>query len=172
MEVEPPLRPVTGEIFRNKIIEGDEARLDIKARGFWRKGQMNYFDIRVTNINTNSQIHQPSEKIYQKHEKEKKRKYGSRIMEIEHGTFTPLIYSITGGMGPECSIFHKHLANRIAEKTGNKYEKVLTLIRTKLSFLIMKSALLCVRGSRAVGSKNQKTFDDDFDIIFEDLRLS
>ena len=172
VEVEPPLQPVTGEIFRNKIIEGDEARLDIKARGFWRKGQMNYFDIRVTNINTNSQIHQPSEKIYQKHEKEKKRKYGSRIMEIEHGTFTPLIYSITGGMGPECSIFHKHLANRIAEKTGNKYEKILTLIRTKLSFLIMKSALLCVRGSRAVGSKNQKTFDDDFDIIFEDLRLS
>ena len=64
VEVEPPLQPVTGEIFRNEIIEGDEARLDIKARGFWRKGQMNYFDIRVTNINTNSQIHQPSEKIY------------------------------------------------------------------------------------------------------------
>ena len=96
VEVEPPLQPVTGEIFRNKIFEGDEARLDIKARGFWRNGQMNYFDIRVTNINTNSQIHQPSEKIFQKHEKEKKRKYGSRIMEIEHGIFTPLIYSITG----------------------------------------------------------------------------
>ena len=31
-----------------------------------------------------------------------------------------LIYSITRGMGPECSIFHKHLANKIAEKTGNK----------------------------------------------------
>ena len=68
--------------------------------------------------------------------------------------------------------FRKHLANRIVEKTGNKYENVLTLIRTKLSFLIMKSALLCVRGSRAVGSKNQNTFDDDFDIIFEELRLS
>ena len=105
VEVEPPLQPVTGEIFRNKVIEGDEARLDIKARGFWRKGQMNYFDIRVTNINTNSQIHQPSEKIYQKHEKEKKRKYGSRIMEIEHGTFTPLIYSITGGYGTRMFYF-------------------------------------------------------------------
>ena len=60
----------------------------------------------------------------------------------------------------------------LPKRTGNKYEKILTLIRTKLSFLIMKSALLCVRGSRAVGSKNQNTFDDDFDIIFEDLRLS
>ena len=39
VEVEPPLQPVTGEIFRNKIIEGDEARLDIKARGFGGKSR-------------------------------------------------------------------------------------------------------------------------------------
>ena len=91
VEVGPPLQPVTGEIFRNKIIEGDEARLDIKARGFWRKGQMNYFDIRVTNINTNSQIHQPSEKIYQKTGKREEEKvwiqnYGNRAWNL-HPTY-------------------------------------------------------------------------------------
>ena len=31
------------------IINCDEAQLDIKARGFWWKRQLNYFDIRVTN---------------------------------------------------------------------------------------------------------------------------
>ena len=171
VELEPQLQPVRGEKFKNKIIDGDEARLDVKARGFWRKGQLNYFDIRITNSNATSQIHQTSEKIYRKHETEKKRKYASRIMEIEHGTFTPLIYSVTGGMGPECQVFHKNLANRIAEKTENSYNKVLTLIRSKLSFLILKSAILCVRGSRSVVSTSQQSFEDDYNMIFEDLNL-
>ena len=33
--------------------------------------------------------------------------YIRRIMEVEHGTFTPLIFTTTGVMGHECSIFHK-----------------------------------------------------------------
>ena len=89
-------------------------------------------------------------------------------MEIEHGTFTPPIYSVTGGMGPECQFFHKNLANRIAEKTENSYNKVLTLIRSKLSFLILKSAILCVRGgSRSVVSTSQQSFEDDYNMFFE-----
>ena len=38
--------------------------------------------------------------ILQKHEKEKKRAHNSRIMDVEHGTFTPLVFSLTGGEGP------------------------------------------------------------------------
>ena len=34
---------------------GDEARPDIRARGIWRQGQNVFFDIRLTNINANSQ---------------------------------------------------------------------------------------------------------------------
>ena len=36
-------------------------------------------------------------------EVEKKRKYNERVMQIEHGTFTPLVFSATGGMGREAS---------------------------------------------------------------------
>ena len=85
--------------------------------------------------------------ILQKHEKEKKRAHNSRIMDVEHGTFTPLVFSLTGGEGPETSMFHKHIAQKIANKTEEKYEKVQTLIRCKLSFLILRSVLLCIRGS-------------------------
>ena len=38
--------------------------------------------------------------ILQKHEKEKKRAHNSRIMDVEHGTFTPLVFPLTGGEGP------------------------------------------------------------------------
>ena len=37
-----------------------------------------------------------------KHEQEKKRNYNRRIMNIENGTFTPLVFSVFGGMGKEC----------------------------------------------------------------------
>ena len=39
-------------------------------------------------------------------------------MEIEQGTFTPLVYSTMGGMAPECERYTKHLSERIANKRG------------------------------------------------------
>ena len=110
--------------------------------------------MRITNLNSDSQKNMPVLKVLSKHEKEKKRLYGQRIMNVEHGTFTPLVYSITGGEGPETSAFHRQLAMKIAEKTDERYDKVLTLIRCKLSFLILRSALTCIRGSRPSNRAN------------------
>ena len=96
---------------------GDEARLDIRARGFWRSGQSAFFDIRVTNTNADSARALSSSQIYRRHKQEKKRKYNDRVMNIEQGTFTPLVYSTSGGLGNECQTFYRHLANKIATKT-------------------------------------------------------
>ena len=63
-------------------------------------------------------------KAYAKHEKEKKKNYNQRIMQVEHSTFTPLIYSVNGGIGPECEQFHKHLTEKIAEKSGEQYTNI------------------------------------------------
>ena len=150
VQIEPKLQSVNG----------DEARLDVKARGFWRPGQAAYFDVRFTNTNTPSQINMSVDKIYVKHENEKKCKYNKRVLDNEHGTFTPLVFSINGGMGPENIKYHKHLADRIATKTNQQYEKVITWIRCKLSFIIMKSALLCLRGSRSLNVVNANAVDD------------
>ena len=83
----------------------------------WRQGQNVFFDIHLTNTNVRSQKHLPVSAILKKHEKEKKRAYNSRIINVEHGTFTPLVFSLTGGEGPETSMFHKHIAQKIANKT-------------------------------------------------------
>ena len=88
-------------------------------------------------------------------------------MDIEHGTFTPLIFSVSGAMGKECSMFHKHIAERLAIKTGEKYGKIIFTIRCKLSFLIIKSALMCVRGSR---SHNLKTIEE-FELVSNLTRI-
>ena len=165
VETEPALQPVEGEVITG--LQGDNARSDVRARGVWRAGQNAFFDVRVTNPHSASQSHLTTEKVLEKHEKEKKRQYNRRIMNIEHGSFTPWVFSVFGGMGKECSIFHKHVAERIATKTEERYEKILSAIRCKLSFIILKSVLMCVRGSRSFKEK----FFDDFEIASDLARI-
>ena len=75
-------------------------------------------------------------------------------MDYEHSAW--YLYSVRffffffcGVLGKECSLFHKHMAEKIAKKLNESYEKVITVIRCKLSFIIVRSALLCIRGSRS-----------------------
>ena len=49
-------------------------------------------------------------------EQEKKRAYNERILQIDHGTFTPLTFSINGIVRRECQKFHSRLEQMIAEK--------------------------------------------------------
>ena len=103
-----------------------------------------------------------------RHEKEKKREYNRRIMNITHGAFTPLVFSVSGVLGKECSMFHKYLAEEIAKKIYESDEKVITVIRCKLSFTILRSALLFIKGSRP----NHVLKDiDEFSLAFDNARL-
>ena len=170
VETEPPLQPITGEVVRG--LQGDNSRPDIRAKGFWRPFQNAFFDVQVTNPNSNCYQHQPSEVTLIQHEQTKKRNYNDRIMNIEHGTFTPLIFSINGGMGPEARVYHMNLALKIAEKSGECYSKIMTWMRCKLRFLILRACLTCLRGSRQHNVRNDTDVVDDFGIALHDARLT
>ena len=43
------------------------------------------------------------------------------VMEIEQGTFTPLVFTTTGGMAGECVKYHSRLAELIANNKGESY---------------------------------------------------
>ena len=89
-------------------------------------------------------------------------------MNKEHRTFTPLVFSVSGVLSEECSMFHEHMAEKIAKKFNESYEKAITVIRCKLSFIILRSALLCIRGSRC----NYVLKDiDDYYLAFDSARL-
>ena len=169
VRTEPKLQPVDGEVIDS--LDGDEAKPDIRARGFWRKGQYAFFDVKVSNVNAQSYRNTDLKKVYGNMEREKKRAYNDRIINIEHGTFTPLIFSITGGMGPEAELYHKALANKISLKTGDKYCNVVNYIRCKLSFLVQKLALLCLRGSRSL-KDNMSDVPNDFDFTCYESKLN
>ena len=71
-------------------------------------------------------------------------------MNVEHGIFTPLVFTVLGGMGQENEKYHKHIADKIATKSEDDYSKVVDYIRCKVAFIVLRSALLCLRGSRTI----------------------
>ena len=81
----------------------------------------------------------------------KRRKEGPTTSEseIERGTFAPLVFSATGGMGPAARMVYKRLASLISEKTGQPNSITMGWIQCRLSFSLLRSAILCIRGSRS-----------------------
>ena len=55
----------------------------------------------------------------------KKRLYNERILQIEHGSFTLLLFATIGGMRREASTFFSKPAERIAEKIDIKRSEVM-----------------------------------------------
>ena len=102
--------------------------------------------------------------IYRQHETEKKRQYASRVLEVEQATFTPLVISTTGGMAAECKRCHSRLAELLATKKGESYATTMSWIRARVSFALLRSALLCLRGSRAKRRIHLELTDIDFHI--------
>ena len=90
-------------------------------------------------------------------------------MEVEHGTFTPLVFSTSGVMAHECSAYHKTLAEKLANKKSERYEDVMRYLRVKFSFLALKSTLLCLRGSRTISKVPEAA--SDFSLALNELGM-
>ena len=147
--IEPLLTPLTGEKFQHKTANKDNlARLDVSARGAWVKGSRAFFDIRVFNPLAQSYNNQTLKAAHRANEKSKKREYAERVLNVEHGSFTPLVFSCFGGTSVECSHFYNKLADKLSEKRDISVSKGRAWIRTKLSFSLLHSTHMCIRGSR------------------------
>ena len=164
VEIEPQLQDVTGEQLSSGSNLAKEERLDIHARGFWEQHQSAFFDIRVCHPNAESYKQLEPKQIYRLHENEKKRSYSRRVLDIEHGSFTPLVFTSTGGMGPECLRFHSRLAELIANKKGEHYSRTISWIRARTSFALLRSALICLRGSRTIRRRKMDLINADIDL--------
>ena len=95
--------------------------------------------------------------LYKLHENQKIKDYQHRVLQTEKASFTPLIYSTNGGLAPQAEIFHKRLASLIAEKRNERYNDVMAHLRTELSFTMLRSVLISIRGARGKKIKGPKT---------------
>ena len=114
--IEPHLQNVTSETMSNRTANIEEGvRLDIKARGFWGNDrQCAFFDIRVFNPHAHTYRSLPMATCYRRNEQEKGRAYDERVREVEHGCFSPLVFSASGSMGPTARVVYKKFAAIIA----------------------------------------------------------
>ena len=101
VETKPELQLVTGEIIEN--LSGNASRPNIKAKGLECRPER-FFDVKVINTHSPSQIHLTTDSILKKYELEKRRNCNRHIMKIEYGTFIPLfvfLLVVSRGMSKE-----------------------------------------------------------------------
>ena len=86
---------------------------------------------------------------YRQHETSKRRQYEERVREVEHGNFSPLVFSTSGGMGASTTVAYKRLAFLLSCKWKSPYCMVMSWLRCRLGFSLLHSAIMCIRGSRS-----------------------
>ena len=169
---EPALQPISAETFRNATANtADDAHLDFKARGFWCRVQDAYFDVRVFYPNASSYRSLSFSSAHKRHEDTKKREYGQRVRDVEHGVFTPLVLTSTGGMGQEATVFYKRLADLLCSHWDHSYSSTIHWLRCRSSFALLRSSILCIRGSRSSVHKPVKR-PQDLSMVMVESRLS
>ncbi len=67
--------------------------------------------------------------------------------------FTLLVFSTTGSMGKEETTFYKQLADILSRKQEKTYSVVMGWIRCWPSFAILRSVIMCIRGTRSAFGK-------------------
>ena len=76
VEVEPQLQPLDNEQFNLRSTVPSPA----------------FFDVRVTHVNSKCNQGKATSTIFKEQEEEKKRKYQQRVLDVEMGSFTPLVF--------------------------------------------------------------------------------
>ena len=162
--VEPSLLPLPPAMQRRtpnggiKSTDADDATLDIAATGLWGVQNRTFFDVRITDPTALSYIGFPTTTHLQNQENEKKNDYARRVQEIEKASFTPLVHTVAGGCGKEADCTIRHLAHHIAIKHHEPISIVTSLIRTRISFALLRANTVCLRGTRGKGGPRR---DDD-----------
>ena len=155
--IEPPLIP-------SKEL-GDKSCLDVGARGLWSGLEKTLCDVRIFHPGADSYKNKSLEAVFKSHEKQKKDKYLSHVLNKEKCSFTPLVFSTHGGSGPEADRFHKRLATLIAKKRNILYSEAVSYVRRRIRFSILRTTLIALRGYRGKNIKDVNIEEKDLNLF-------
>ena len=81
-------------------MHADDARVDMRAAGFYGcRHHRSFITVRLFNVFAESNQSTSLAATFRKHEGEKRRAYEERVWKVERDSFTPLVFSSSGGMG-------------------------------------------------------------------------
>ena len=122
-------------------------RLDLGVRGVWSPQTETLFDIRIIDTDAPSYEHRTPEAVLESAAKVKKRIY-QKAVEDRRGQFTPFVVSMEGLLHREANHFMKRIVASLVTKWEKSYSETVSFVGTRLSFAVLRSASLCLRGSR------------------------
>jgi len=103
-----------------------------------------FFDVKIVSPLARSNCNMPISNLLESAEKSKSREYRERIVSVEHGDFNPLVFTTSGAM-----------AEKICERQSLQRSVVSGWLRCRLSFALLRTTLLCVRGTRRKAYNNE-----------------
>ena len=115
---------------------------------FWESSSA-FFDVRVFNSHAPSNCKTSNSACYWRHELQKRRAYERRIIEVEHGSFTPIVLSTSDGWGPLATVAFRRLAGLLSIKHSQPYSTTLGFIWSKIAFSLVESKIMCLQGARS-----------------------
>ena len=71
--------------------------------------------------------------------------YNARILELEKGVFSPLVFPTSGGMLDEAKTLFKRVAAEMANKTSQQYSGTITFIGKRLRYDLLKTTDIALR---------------------------
>ena len=167
----PILQDISGEHLSRGTNSAPDARLDIHARGFWERQRAALFDVRVCHPNTNSYRKMESQQVDRIRENEKNRQYSRRVLDVEQGTFTPLVLRqrVEWGKNSLSLIVDWQSSLPQTEKYNIPQPSPGQVL---VSFALLRSSLVCLRGSRNIGKVQRHIKNKEIDIEVVDGSIS
>ncbi|KAG0710330.1 hypothetical protein GWK47_023041 [Chionoecetes opilio] len=103
LQTEPkPLLPLDGELLRYRTANtAPEARGTSVLGDLDQRAAEPFWTSRIFDPMAASHRELSLEAVHHRNELEKIRAYGDRILQVDHGTFTPLVFTTSGGMAPK-----------------------------------------------------------------------
>ena len=85
---------------------------------------------------------------------------------MERATFTPVVFSTTGGIGKEAQILLKKIAEKTSRKSGQQYSDVMKFLRVRVRFDLLKTTIIVLRGARGKRTSTPVNIEDvDMNLI-------
>ena len=155
------LQPIINErFFHHSANTETGARLDVRAQEFWGiHHQQAYFDVHVFNPLATLNCQSAISTCFRSHDREKRQVYEQCVHDVEQSSFTHLVFSALGSVSRPTEITYKRLTSLLATKRDQPYNIMISFLRCRLSFSLLRSAIMCLQGSCSTAGHPHKEID-------------
>ena len=125
----------------------EQLRVDWMVRGFEHPQKVSLFDCCIVNADSPSLEHLSLEAMFTVRKNVKKGHY-SEAAKARRASFTPILATCDAVFDKEAEHYFKRMAVHLSKKWKCGYSHTIGYIRARMQICILRSASLCLRGSR------------------------